>query len=103
VIRVISAGDNSLLAQRNIDIFDDFGASHLYFSRMKSYFQTADNYSDWIAHRVFLWAVASKSKQNALHRLNEVGNDARMLAETDYTVVLQQLHAATTVNVADPQ
>lgn len=84
-LNVLLGDGGDLIARRDMDVFDDFGAAEGYYARLEKLFSAGpDHNSDWVAHRVFLWAVESSSRREAPYRLDDTSDEARLLAESDY-------------------
>lgn len=91
-LNILLPDGGDLIARRDMQVFDDFEAADRYYARLEKLFSGAINSNSvWVGHRVFLWAVESSSRIRAHYPLGVLYPDeARLLAETDYSVILKQ-------------
>ncbi|HVA17463.1 MAG TPA: hypothetical protein VMV59_07085 [Candidatus Dormibacteraeota bacterium] len=91
-LNILLPNGGDLVARRDMQVFDDFAAADRYYARLEKLFSAHGPLpnSDWVGHRVFLWAVEASSRIRAHYPLDSLSGDARLLAETDYSVILKQ-------------
>ncbi|MGD0187913.1 MAG: hypothetical protein ABSC25_22060 [Roseiarcus sp.] len=85
-------GQAQIFATKSFEIFDDHAAAREKFDKTDRLFLSVRS-PDWIAHRIFLWAVTAGNRSAVPGLLFKGEGNPRSLAETDYSSLLTMYRA----------
>jgi hypothetical protein len=93
-------GQRQVFASKGFAVFEDHAAARENFDKMNGLFLSVPA-QGWIAHRIFLWAVAARNRGAVPGLLLKGSGNPRKLAETDYRALLAMYHKPLVKIVAD--